>query len=156
MSKLLRVMWHLWPITQLGVSNTNRHYWVMIIRHQSSSQFVCQDDSECFTGPGWHRLSVTGTSSRYFLCDANVWDTCEGVWPRVSRVSRGRVMQTAWHPPTVSGGSQEASCKFIFMFLLPAPPCLARSDARNVPRDLGNLMDLLPGLEPSEFSSSLH
>ena len=65
-------------------------------------------------------------NSRHFLCDAKWWDTC--VTPDTCRV-----MQTSWHPPTVSGGSQEASCKFIFMFLLPstAPPARPgyRSDA---------------------------
>ena len=37
----------------------------------------------------------------------------------------------------------------------PAPPCLARPGQMHA-MFLRNLMDLLPGLEPSEFSSSLH
>lgn len=86
-------------------------------------------------GPGWHKLSVRGARGNILNLTHDIFSVMQSDETRDTCVTPDtwRVMQTSWHPPTVSGGSQEASCKFIFMFLLPstAPPARPgyRSDA---------------------------
>ena len=159
----LRDMWHCDKV-ELGTDIAATEMREMMIRHQSSSQFVCQarELRDAETLMHWTRVTQAvsdgrGTSEH----NHDIFSVMQSDETRVWPPTRGRVMQTSWHPPTVSGGSQEASCKFIFMFLPQHRPAWPgyRSHACNVPRDPGlelRLMELLPGLEHSEFSAELH
>ena len=116
-------------IGQIRGRNKYRRYWCKyeILSSVSHRANLSASSENCEMRWCWTRVTQTVSegskrqhpqfNSRHFLCDAKWWDTC--VTPDTCGV-----MQTSWHPPTVSGGSQEASCKFIFMFLLPstAPP----------------------------------
>ena len=155
----LRDMW------QSRVRNRYRRYWDerwwSVISHRanlSAERENCEMRRHWCTGPGWHKQSVAEGASEH---NHDIFSVMQSDETRVWPPTRGRVMQTSWHPPTVSGGSQEASCKFIFMFLPQHRPAWPgyRSHACNVPRDPGlelRLMELLPGLEHSEFSAELH
>ena len=150
---------------QIRVRNKYRRYWCKYGR-SSVIEPICLPRARIArcgdAGPGWHKLSVRGARGNILNLTHDIFSVMQSdetrVWPP-TRVEWCRHPDT--HPPSPGAhkkhlvNSYSCSCSPA----PPRPPGQVTDQMHAGPRDPGlelRLMELLPGLEHSEFSAKLH